>query len=257
MRLGVFGISTFIIALICLVYNATGLDSRPLRRWQSRMLNRLVGVRVVVRGTQSDAAPQLVVANHISYFDITVLASLVKGEFVARGDMATWPFFGFVSKAAKVVFIDRRRSAASQARDQLQERLESGTTLIMFPESTSGDGNIMKPFKSALFNVAERHVKDKNGNDRAVVVQPVSIAYTRLNGMPLGVGWRAFVAWYGDMELPSHLWQVAKLGKITCEVIFHPAVSLADFPDRKALAAHCDRVTRTGFAQLLAGRVPA
>lgn len=212
---------------------------------------------MIVRGKQSNGAPQLVVANHISYFDVTVLASLVKGEFVARGDMATWPFFGFVTKAAKVVFVDRRRSAAGQARDQLQERLESGTTLIMFPESTSGDGNVMKPFRSALFNVAERHVKDKDGKDRAVVVQPVSLAYTRLNGLPLGVGWRAFVAWYGDMELPSHLWQVAKLGTITCEVIFHPPVTVADFPDRKALAAHCDRVTRAGFAQLLAGRVPA
>ena len=221
------------------------------------MLNMLVGVKVIVRGKLSDTAPRLVVANHISYFDITVLGALVPGEFVARGDMATWPFFGFVSKAAKVVFVDRRRSAAGEARDQIQERLESGSTLIMFPESTSGDGNIMKPFKSALFNVAERHVKDKDGKDRTVVVQPVSLAYTRLNGLPLGVGWRAFVAWYGDMDLPPHLWHAAKLGKITCEVIFHPPVTLADFSDRKALAAHCDRVTRAGFAQLLAGREPA
>jgi len=250
-------VTTLVVALVCLAYNAFGLHSGALRRRHAGMLNKIVGVKVIVRGQQSTAAPRLVVANHISYFDIIVLASLVKGEFVARGDMATWPFFGFVSKAAKVVFVDRRRSAAGEARDQLQERLESGSTLIMFPESTSGDGNIMKPFKSALFNVAERHVKGKDGKDHAVVVQPVSLAYTRMNGMPLGVGWRAFVAWYGDMDLPPHLWHAAKMGKVTCEVIFHPAVTLADFADRKALAAHCDSVTREGFVQLLAGRVPA
>ncbi len=248
---------TIIVALMCAVCNARGWDSRPLKRLHGRVVNKIVGLRVVTRGQQSTASPRLVVANHISYFDIMVMGELVEGEFVARGDMATWPFFGFVSRCARVVFVDRRRSAAGEARDQLQERLDSGDTLIMFPESTSGDGNRMKPFKSALFNVAERRAKDKDGHDHAVVVQPVSLAYTRLNGLPLGVGWRAFVAWYGDMELPSHLWQAAKLGKITCEVIFHPPVTIADFPDRKALAAHCDHVTRTGFAQLLAGRVPA
>ena len=138
--------------------------------------------------------------------------------------------------------------------DCLQERLDAGDTLIMFPEATSGDGNYMKPFKSALFTVAERHALGADGVERAVTVQPVSLAYTRLNGMPIGVGWRPFVAWYGDMELGPHLWEITRLGRLTVEITFHAPVTLAQFTSRKELAAHCDRVTRAGFARLLAGR---
>ena len=242
------------VAVLCLALEAARFDAAALRHWYYKTLARIVGLRIVVRGEQSCAQPRLVVANHISYFDIALLGAVVKGEFIARADMATWLFVGFMAKGARVVFVDRRRVAAATARDQIQERLEAGDTLIMFPESTSGDGNYMKPFKSALFSVAERHVTGRDGIERPVTVQPVSIAYTRLNGMPLGVGWRAFVAWYGDMELPSHLWQVAKLGTITAEVTFHPPVMPTDFPNRKALSAHCERTVRNGFARLLAGR---
>ncbi len=214
-------------------------------------------MRVVARGLQSGAKPQLVVSNHVSYFDIITLGSLIAGDFIAKADIAKWPIFGVMAKAGRSVFIDRRRSATSNARDQIQERLDAGDTLIMFPESTSSDGNHVKAFKSALFTVAERHVTDAQGQTHNVTVQPVSMAYTRLNGLPLGVGWRPYVAWYGDMELMPHLWQVAKLGTLTVEVTFHPPVSLGDFPTRKALAAHCDQVVRRGMAQMLAGRAEA
>jgi 1-acyl-sn-glycerol-3-phosphate acyltransferase len=56
------------------------------------------------------------------------------------------------------------------------------------------------------------------------------------------------------MEMGSHLWNVAKLGTLTVELTFHAPVTLAEFANRKALAAHCDLVVRTGMAQLLAGR---
>lgn len=231
-------------------------DSIAFRGWYYRTLCRLIGLRVVVRGAQSDARPRLVVCNHISYFDIVALGAVIPGDFIAKADIAGWPFFGWMAKAGQTIFIDRRRSATSQARDQIQERLDAGDTLIMFPEATSNDGNYMKPFKTALFTVAERHARLPDGQEFPVTVQPVSIAYTRLNGMPLGVGWRPYVAWYGDMELAAHLWAVTRLGQITVEISFHPAVTLAEFSDRKALAAHCDRMTRAGFARLLAGREP-
>ena len=56
-------------------------------------------------------------------------------------------------------------------------RLENGDNLILFPEGTSSDGNAVLPFKSALFSVAQ---VDSHG--RPLLVQPVSLAYTRLTG---------------------------------------------------------------------------
>lgn len=254
MRLVAFLAASFAATVISGALNGMNINSAPFRCWYYRATARIVGLKIIVRGKQSTDKPQLVVANHISYFDIVVLGSQVAGDFVAKADIAKWPVFGIMAKAGRSVFIDRRRSATDNARDQIQERLDSGDTLIMFPESTSGDGNTMKAFKSALFTVAERRATDAKGQTRNVVVQPVSIAYTRLNGLPLGVGWRPYVAWYGDMEMAPHLWAISKLGTVTVELTFHPPVTLAEFANRKALAAHCDRVVRTGMAQLLAGR---
>lgn len=254
MRIVLFVFSAVAASLTAAFLNVVKGDSIAFRGWYYRVLCRLIGLDVIVRGKQSSAAPRLVVCNHISYYDIVVLGSVIPGDFVAKADIADWPGFGWMAKAGQTIFIDRRRTATTQARDQIQERLDAGDTLIMFPEATSGDGNYMKPFKSALFTVAERHALGPDGEERPVVVQPVSLAYTRLNGMPLGVGWRAFVAWYGDMEMASHLWQVTRLGRITAEVTFHTPVTVAQFTSRKELASHCDRVTRAGFARLLAGR---
>ena len=229
--------------------HALRIDSGAFRRWYYVFLARLVGIKVVIRGAQATARPRLVVSNHISYFDIIALGTVIKGEFVAKSELAGWPFFGTIAKIARVVFINRKRQAAGDARDQIQDRLDAGATLIMFPEGTSGDGNRMKPFKSALFAVAERQAKGA-----AVTIQPVSLAYTRLNGLPMGVGWRPLVAWYGDMDLMPHLRRLLQLGTVTCEITFHPAVTANDFAGRKVLAAHCEQVTRDGFARLLAGR---
>ena len=191
----------------------------------------------------------LYVCNHISYLDIVAVGALVKGEFIARGDMADWPFFGTMAKAGRTVFIDRRRSSTGAAKNQIQSRMNQGGALIMFPESTSGDGNHILPFKSALFTVAENDIAGK-----PVHVQPISIAYTRINDLPMGVGWRSYLAWYGDMTLGPHLWQALKLGSITIEIEFHEPVTAAEMGGRKALSAHCHKVSKRGFALALAGR---
>ena len=86
------------------------------------------------------------------------------------------------------------------------------------------------------------------------MLQPISIACTALDGIPLGRGWRRLYAWYGDMDLAPHLWQVTKLGRLTVVVEFHAPVTVADFASRKALAQHCWAVVADGMARANAGR---
>jgi len=213
----------------------------------------LLDIRVETRGTMSTVKPTLFVCNHSSYLDITVLGSLIRGSFVAKSEVAGWPFFGLLAKLQRTVFVDRqRRASAHQQRDQLAQRLDAGDNLILFPEGTSSDGNRTLPFRSALFGVAEREVE---GAEAApLTIQPVSLAYVRLNGMPIGRSLRPFLAWYGDMELVGHLWHVAGLGRITVAVEFHPLVTLAQFGSRKALSDHCQRAVAEGVANAIGGR---
>lgn len=215
---------------------------------------RLIGLDVVVRGQQADG-PVLFVSNHSSYLDIIVLGSRIPGSFVAKSEVGSWPFFGLLARLQRTVFVERKaRASVDKQRDDIGSRLDAGDSLILFPEGTSSDGNRTLPFKTALFAVAARRI-----DGRPLTVQPVSIAATRLDGIPMGFAFRPFYAWYGDMDLAPHLWQAFRLGGMTVEVEFHPPVTIDGFSSRKALAEHCHRVISDGVARAISGRpsVPA
>mgnify|MGYP002525726521 CR=1 FL=1 len=205
---------------------------------------KIFGISIERRGDPSPAQPTLFVCNHVSYLDIEALGASVAGSFVAKSEVASWPLFGQLARLQRSVFIERRPSRAAGHRDAIAARLDDGDNIILFAEGTSSDGSRVLPFKSALFAVAER----------ARVVQPVSIAYTRLNGAPLPSRLRPDVAWYGDRELAGHLWNFLGLGRLTLVVEFHPTVAARDFPSRKALADHCQRVVAEGLSRAIGGR---
>jgi 1-acyl-sn-glycerol-3-phosphate acyltransferase len=215
----------------------------------------LLDIHIEIRGTMSTVRPTLFVCNHSSYLDISVLGSLITGSFIAKAEVADWPLFGYLAKLQRTVFVDRQRRATTHhQRDQLAQRLDEGDNLILFPEGTSNDGNRTLPFRSALFGVAERKGESGRPEPLPLTIQPVSLAYVRLNGMPIGRSLRPFLAWYGDMELLGHLWHVAGLGRITVAVEFHSPVTLAQFASRKALSEHCQREVAEGVAAAIAGR---
>ena len=227
-----------------------------LPRFYHRGCCRIIGIDLQVRGQPAAGKPLLIVANHASYLDITVLGALIRGSFVAKAEIAKWPFFGLLAKLQRTVFIERRSAHAAKHRDEIARRLEAGDDLILFPEGTSSDGNRILPFKSALFSVAERELDGK-----PLAVQPVSVAYLKLDGLPIGREWRPNVAWYGTMNMIAHAWNVFALGKLTVEVGFHPPLDLAArAPDaaapsgnlrRKMLAERSQAAVEAGFAESL------
>jgi len=220
-----------------------------------RVVVRLIGFQVVARGAPTVGdGPALYVCNHASYLDIIVLGSLIPACFIAKAEVAGWPGFGLLARLARTVFVDRRPTATKRERDSVRHRLESGDSLILFAEGTSNDGNHVLPFKSALLSVAETGLTGPDGIVRPLPVQPVSLAYTRLEGLPITRAMRPFLAWYGDMTLAGHLLGALGLGRVTIEVTFHPPTSLASFPSRKELTVHCHDLVANGVATLLAGR---
>lgn len=249
-RLLAYGCFTLVlmpVQALALLLNLSLRKTLPV--WYHERCCRILGFKVETRGRQSTVHPTLYACNHVSYLDIMVLGSLIKGCFVAKSEVARWPLFGWLAKLQRSVFVDRRGNKAAEHRDEMIRRLEEGDDLILFPEGTSGDGNKVLPFKSALFSVAERRP-----HDQPLLVQPVSIAYTRLDGVPMGRYLRPLFAWYGDMDLGSHIWQVAGLGWATVVVEFHPPVTIEAFGSRKALAEDCQARVAAGLAAALSGR---
>lgn len=215
----------------------------------------LFDIRMTVIGRPVQDRGVLMVANHTSYLDILILSAAARVSFVAKSDVANWPLFGLLAKLQDTVFIDRnRRSQAGQSRDTIGERLRNGDALVLFPEGTSSDGNRVLPFKSALMGAAELPMDaDSNGFPEQVPVQPVSVAYIGLHGIPMGRELRPLFAWYGDMELLPHLWEATKAGPIDVVVEFHAPTSIHVTNGRKALARTVEAVVRQGLARALAG----
>jgi 1-acyl-sn-glycerol-3-phosphate acyltransferase len=212
----------------------------------------ILGFRVETRGRRAVDGPILFVANHCSYIDMETLGSVIPGSFIAKAEVKDWPLFGALARLQRSVFVDRRVRSSAEQRDSLTARLQSRDNLILFPEGTSNDGLHVLPFKSALFAAAEIRV-----DGRPVTVQPVSVAYTRVNGIPMGRDLRPFFAWYGDMDLAGHLWRMAGFGTVDVVVQFYPPVTIDSFGSRKKLAEHCRQVIAEGVAAAQAGRLPA
>lgn len=220
--------------------------------WWHRAAVRLLNLRVETRGAPAPERPLLIVANHVSWLDIVVLGSLMPLSFVAKAEVATWPVFGFLARMQRTVFVDRtRRTATRGAAGDIAARLRRGDPMVLFAEGTSSNGGEVLPFRSALLGAA-RHAL--TGDGLPAMVQPVSIVYTRRNGLPLGRRGRTAIAWYGDMEIAGHLWGVLADGAIDAVVSFGEPIAFGPDGDRKRVTAAAEETVRAMTAAVLAGR---
>lgn len=223
----------------------------PVAGLWHRTMSHILGVRVqIVRGNEDahlhHPGPVLYAANHISWLDILVLGGhLENASFIAKSEVAGWGFVGSLCNLHKTIFVNRsRRTESLKQRDALVERVQEGHSLILFPEGTSTDGMHVSAFKSALFSVAERA---DEACDHDLLVQPVTLAYTEVNGMPLVRSQKPWVAWLGDVELIQHLRQLMGRARVEAIIEFHAPVTVAEAGSRKALAAYCEQEVRLGL----------
>ncbi|MEJ8475111.1 lysophospholipid acyltransferase family protein [Roseibium algae] len=224
---------------------------RKLPHFWHRIASRLVGIRVRQIGKPEDARPLLITANHASWLDIVVVGSLMPLSFIAKSEVSGWPIFGLLAKLQRTVFVNRtRRSDTGNVANAIAERMSQGDAMVLFAEGTSSDGNYVLPFRSALLGAATRALGKKD----EVWVQPLSIAFHSLHGLPMGRRHRPHVAWYGDMELAGHLWGVFKAGSLDVVVTWGPPVRVSAHTDRKALSSELEACVRSmASASLRAG----
>ena len=153
---------------------------------------------------------------------------------------------GAVARLGRSVFVSRQRGATRRERDIMRERLAAGDRLVLFPEGTTSDGSRVLPFRSAFFAVAE-------GADPPLI-QPVSVAYDRLGGLPTGRASRPLFAWYGDMDIASHYWRLAQHRGLRASILLHAPIDPARFADRKVLAQAVWQAVADGAATLRQNR---
>lgn len=215
----------------------------------------ILGLRRHIIGTPAhataDGRPVVYVSNHSSWLDILVLGAGLDAAFVAKEEVGTWPVIGTIARLGRTVYVRRSRTSTARERDEMRARLAAGDNLILFPEGTTSDGARVLPFRSAFLSIAELPA---NAAGAPPIVQPVSIVYDRLCGLPMGRATRPVLAWYGDMEIASHYWQLAQYPGMRVSVILHAPLDPRDFPNRKSLTQAIWRASAEGADRLRQNR---
>lgn len=185
----------------------------------------------------------LLVANHVSYLDIAVLAARVDAVFVSMDELRAWPFFGAMASSLGTVFLDRskKRELVDAAR-QMQGWIERGYTVVLFPEGTNSHGERVFEFRPSLLEPAIAG---------AIPVACATLGYaTRSDDPPAS----QTVAWVHE-PFARHALRLASRASIDAEIVFHAELQLGS--DRKELARELHARVASAFVPLDRSRAPS
>ena len=215
-----------------------------------RVLCALLRIRVRVVGNPVRDRAVLFVSNHVSWVDIVVIGSITPVAFVAKREVASWPLVGVTAKMQRTVFVDRgRRHQTGDAVSEIAKRVASGTSVVLFAEGTSSDGNRVLPFRSALLGAIE----DQSGGG-SILMQPMAITYVGQHGLPMGRQHRPLVAWYGDLDFMPHIKAFIERGAVDALVTYGDPVPADRDIDRKAMSKRLEGTVRELLVTALRGR---
>ncbi|WP_037253743.1 lysophospholipid acyltransferase family protein [Roseobacter sp. SK209-2-6] len=198
---------------------------------------RVLGMQFQTKGTLMKQQG-IVVANHSSWLDIFALNARKRVYFVSKAEVASWPGIGWLARATGTVFIERNPKKAKEQTLLFESRLKAGHKLLFFPEGTSTDGRRVLPFKTTLFAALFQEELREDS-----YVQPVSVVFTAPSGEE-----PRFYGWWGDMEFGPHLLKTLaakRQGRV--ELVYHDALKVSDFANRKQLASQCEEAVRQGL----------
>ncbi len=195
----------------------------------ARTTTALLGIDVSVSGGEHlDNSGMLIVANHQSYLDIIILATVIPTLFVAKKEVRSWPLLGWLATLGGTLYIDRTAfRSASEAMEKIFSALRGGTNVLVFPEGTSTNGELVAPFRPALFRSAV---------NAECSVLPVTINYVLVDGEKAGRGNRDLFCWYGVMTFTDHFWKLLNVGSMTSHIIIHPPIPHSSPSDPKVLS---------------------
>ncbi|MFA5948849.1 MAG: lysophospholipid acyltransferase family protein [Hyphomicrobium sp.] len=251
---GFFALTVPLMPVQAILLRVSPRAASRFPHWYHRQVCRLLGVRLLIEGEVALERPVLLISNHVSWLDIPVLSAVAPLSFVAKKEVSRWPFVSSLARLQRTVFVDReRRVAVGDTTNEIMTRLQMNETVVLFAEGTSSDGNRVLPFKTSLFAAAKPSGKAAKPVP-GVVVQTLSLVYTKLHGVPLGRAGRPLVGWYGDMEMQSHAWRLLKAGPLDVRIRIGQPIPLDSFADRKDLAKKSEGEVRERVVRMLRGR---
>jgi 1-acyl-sn-glycerol-3-phosphate acyltransferase len=220
------GLLVVVVVGVALIPPARRLGAERRDRWIRRWclaVVRTAGVRTRITGAARPTGGLLIVANHVSWLDIPLLAAVRPARMVAKAEVRGWPVVGVPAARGGTLFIDRDRLRALPGTvERIAEALRDGSAVAAFPEGSTWCGRAQGRYRRAVFQAAL---------DAGVPVQPVRIQYRFADGAP-----STAPAFVGEDSLLASLWRVVSARHLVAEVTLRPAVTPGPDADRRALA---------------------
>ncbi|MAQ31389.1 MAG: hypothetical protein CMD26_01455 [Flavobacteriales bacterium] len=138
-----------------------------------KILLFLYGMIKVVKGhfPISNKQPCIYIANHKSYLDVIIIASLVSQniKYLGKAEVFKWPLFGFFAKYSGQIPVQREdKQSRNKAYESMKQSLGEGFSIVLFPEGgwrNNGDENypnpygyetnsMLNPFRNGAFRLA-------------------------------------------------------------------------------------------------------
>jgi 1-acyl-sn-glycerol-3-phosphate acyltransferase len=219
-RIGLILVHIFYgIILIAFVFGLI-TDKRKnnlIRQWSCRLL-RIFNLDFQVSGKVDTLSQESVmyVANHISWLDIHLLASLFPVKFIAKAEVRKWALFGWFARNIGTLFVDRTEKKDSlRIIHEITSCLNQGESVCFFPEGTTTDGTCLLQFKPSLFQGAI---------DAGVNIRPFLIQYLTQDNKP-----DTRMAFVGQQTLVESIWKIIGIQKPQARIIFLPTIKSGDY----------------------------
>jgi 1-acyl-sn-glycerol-3-phosphate acyltransferase len=192
-----------------------------LSAW-GRSVAAIMGMRIVTVG-ESPLPPFFLVSNHLSYVDIVAYAACLGCVFISRGDIADWPGIGMLARGVGTIFINREKlQDIPRVIGEINQSLDEGLGVVLFPEGVSGAGDRVLPFHPSLLDPA------------AKANYPVSYATITYRTEPDETPAYLAVNWWENVTFAQHARELLKLSRFEAFITFGSHAIRSD--DRKALA---------------------
>jgi lyso-ornithine lipid O-acyltransferase len=209
-----------------------------------------LGLRVTVIGEPVEGKPVLIVSNHISWTDIIAVGSKANVTFVAKKEIEKWFFVNFMAGLQRTLYVDRtRRHDAKRTTGEMAQRMADGHAVLLFAEGQSDIGTHVLPFRSALVGAAQQAM----GTGSDVLIQPLTISYTRLQGLPVSRNERSLIAWIKSKSFKQNIREILTGGIKDVTLAFGVPKPLSAGADRKVVTREAEADVRRMLVALNRG----
>ncbi len=119
--------------------------------WWLRRITQILNVNITCHGRNPEI-PCLYISNHLSWLDIPVLGSVCNPRFLAKSTLKNTPMIGWMAAKAGTLFIKKGKiNASKKSAALINDKLNEGQSVLIFPEGTRGDGITLGKFYPRLF----------------------------------------------------------------------------------------------------------